>query len=693
MSSRKQGRRKRKKGHRRTNSNILASGDADALQAILQAQHTKQQKPKEPSQGSIQSTIQSIDHILDANKFSCNKFIIYDILCVIIAFSQMLFYYNLIGEYGKDNPILFKISCLTLLTTRFIWSLYLSHYMQHEIIPYLNVYCIILTDFVLPFFLMFKYCSSDLYAKKSLNHAIRSQLFLISIPMSIIQVIHMTLNNDPSIPCLISISIMIISITMEYWKMIKWSLNLKIRLFHGLSLFLDIIKFFINIHAITCMLSGKYGLFMTLLCVIIAVKTLMVTPCLAMIIIITRHYNPRYKGYNPMRNCCESLWFHMQYCWNISSYHFGIIWGIDFTHRQWFIVFENIDKWIIYPIICLVVYIYAFFYIWIALEITFWSSFWFIFHSHYNSFKNVFGIHSDKLKYILSFLLKSINSFDFKIRLYCLHYILYDGYGWWQRKHYFYKIEKILQKYIHHNNNKEQQNGKNIEKKLDISLFTPSDKSFVDEINNNVRYMISHLLQNVLKIACIHYSEYKAPTKKQEYFLYTFYGFNIYSSIIFPLILLVYNWIFMVDDTLLFKLLCGYFIGLGVMSYFMFEYYRYLNGWWHCSLINFQYPIKIELLAPFYEYIHTYYAKIEIIKTYFGQLSDLMINLMGYDLRASSQSILRSGMKYASEKNDFDTRVYHNFTDCQEIVLNMQNCRKLCPNFKSYLFDLNQHII
>eukprot|EP01084_Bolivina_argentea_P300812 518784_1 len=218
MSSRKKGKRRfKKKHHRRTNSDVLSIPNDKILKAILHSQHRKQQTPiqseqkeqKQYSQGSLNSTLESIDHIFNTtNICSCNKFVIYDILCVIIAFSQMLFYYYLIGQYANKSYIFFVISCTILLTSRFIWSLYLSHYMKHKIIDYLVIYCIILTDFVLPIFLLFKYFAIDLYSSKSLNYAIRSQLFIISIPMSIIQIIDMTLYQNISIISLISISVM-----------------------------------------------------------------------------------------------------------------------------------------------------------------------------------------------------------------------------------------------------------------------------------------------------------------------------------------------------------------------------------------------------------------------------------------------------------------------------------------------------
>lgn len=685
MSTRRRVRKRHSnKRHRRTSSNILNSGikDVEALKAILNTQHKKQEAPRKPSQGSIQATVQSIDDIFDSNSFSCNKFIIYDILCVMISFGQMLFYYSLLGEYAKSSPTLFKCSCLILLTSRFIWSLYLSHYMKHKIIDYMIVYIVILTDFVLPFFLLFKYCASDLYSKKSLNHAIRSQLFIIGIPMSIIQTIDMSINSQIPISYLLSIGVMIISVGMEFWTMIKHqSLNLKIRLFHSIALLSDIIKCLFNIYIITCCFCGKYNVFITLFTILLMIKSLIFTPCLSIIIVIKRYLRKDNIGYNAMLGrYCKGWNHHIQYCMGINitnHYFFDNLTEFD----KLYTILNKLQQYIICPTLTIFVGICSFFYIWISLEIISWSSFWFIFHSHN---KNSFGIHLIKLKYILSFLLQSINSFDFKIRLYCLHYILYDGYGWWQRKHYFYKIERLLQKYVNNTNKV------NIEKKLDIKQFAPNDKIFLNEIIDNIQFMFSHFFQQVLKIECGEFNNYfngdqfKLDIKTMKYYLFIpFCMLNLYGSLIFPLIYLIYNWI--LNDLFMFKLIFGYFCSLIIMIYCMNDYYKMMKGWWHCHLINFEYPIKLELLAPFYEYIHTYHGKMEIIKKFFGPLSEIMIDLLGYGLR-KSQSIVRDGMQYASDKDQY-SKEYQNFSQCKQVVLNVQKGRKIYPKFKLYLFD------
>ncbi len=73
-------RRFKKKHHRRTNSDVLSrtGSDAKILRAILNSQQRKQrvitsepnsEKPKQHSQGSLGSTLESVDHILFSNKY------------------------------------------------------------------------------------------------------------------------------------------------------------------------------------------------------------------------------------------------------------------------------------------------------------------------------------------------------------------------------------------------------------------------------------------------------------------------------------------------------------------------------------------------------------------------------------------------------------------------------------------------
>ena len=113
---------------------------------------------------------------------------------------------------------------------------------------------------------------------------------------------------------------------------------------------------------------------------------------------------------------------------------------------------------------------------------------------------------------------------------------------------------------------------------------------------------------------------------------------SIYSTLIYPMIIyLMYihrnidnDYFFSKQYSQIFWFLSVYWILMIIMIYFTVAFIRFFYVWWHCLFWVNENRVPCMQIAGFYEYIHLHRARIDIIKTFFGPLANVMLQYLGY---------------------------------------------------------------
>ena len=106
---------------------------------------------------------------------------------------------------------------------------------------------------------------------------------------------------------------------------------------------------------------------------------------------------------------------------------------------------------------------------------------------------------------------------------------------------------------------------------------------------------------------------------------------NLYSSMLYPLIIIISLLIYNKNQYILLSIICFYYITFLVMIYCMISYIKFLNVWWLCFYRKTEhYRIVDQYLSPLYHFVNTHKIKIDLILKIFGPLSIDMLLYLGY---------------------------------------------------------------